>query len=40
MGKHVLEGIAQRVDPTERASGTPTTALPRGYGAEDALLRP
>jgi amidophosphoribosyltransferase len=37
MGKHVLEGIAHRVEP---AGGTPTTALPRGYGAEDALLRP
>ena len=40
MGKHVLEGIAQRVEPVERTGETPTTALPRGYGAEDALLRP
>jgi amidophosphoribosyltransferase len=40
MGKHVLEGIAQRVEPAERTGETPTTALPRGYGAEDALLRP
>jgi amidophosphoribosyltransferase len=40
VGKHVLEGIAHRVDRPELPAGTPTTALPRGYGAEDALLRP
>jgi amidophosphoribosyltransferase len=40
IGKHVLEGIAHRVEPAERNGGSTPTALPRGYGAEDALLRP
>jgi amidophosphoribosyltransferase len=40
IGKHVLEGIAHRVEPNDRGGPATTTSLPRGYGAEDALLRP
>jgi amidophosphoribosyltransferase len=40
VGKHVLEGIAQRMDHPDLPGGTPTTALAAGYGAEDALTRP
>jgi len=44
VGKHVLEGIGVRVANEERAvngdAAAPAPALPRGYGAGDALTRP
>jgi amidophosphoribosyltransferase len=40
VGKHVLEGIAHRVEPNDRPGNAATTTVTSGYGAEDALLRP